>query len=126
MSRSLTIRGLVMLTSVLTALVLVTGVAMVHALSGAVNFAVLRTFTTPQTQADFKNIAQLWGQDTSYGNINIDYQFSDRHQVVKASTSYLDSDGGNFSSNAAIASLVNDAVAGSPNTLNKARRTLAQ
>lgn len=96
--------------------------------STPVNFVVLRVtfsdfpagsrFTTAQTQTNFNNIATLWGNDTSYGVINLNYQFAGPYQVASPSTTYLDSGGGNSSSGAAILQLVKDAVAGAPATLN--------
>jgi hypothetical protein len=63
----------------------------VHAqLAGPVNFVVLRVtfsdfpsgsrFTTTQTQTNFNDIATLWGNDTSYGTINIQYQYAGPYQ----------------------------------------------
>jgi hypothetical protein len=96
--------------------------------TGGVNFVVLRVtfsdfgngtrFTTAQTQANFNSIAQLWGTDSSYGKINLNYQFAGPFQVASPSTTYLNDGGGNSSTTAAIVQLVNDAVAGSPNTIN--------
>jgi hypothetical protein len=100
--------------------------------TGAVNFVVLRVsfndfgtatrFTTAQTQANFASIAQLWS-DSSYGNINLNYQFAGPTQVSESgvatpSTTFLDSGGGNSSTTAAIVRLIKDAVAGSPTTIN--------
>jgi hypothetical protein len=97
-------------------------------LSGTVNFVVLHVtfsdfgtatrFTTAQVQTNFNNVANLWGNQTSYGNINIQYQFGGPYQVASASTTYLDLQSGQFSSNAAILQLIKDAVAGSPNTID--------
>ena len=97
-------------------------------LLGTVNFVVLHVtfsdfgtgtrFTTAQVQTNFNNIATLWGNQSSYGNINIQYQFGGPYQVASASGTYLDQQGGQFSSNAAILQLIKDAVAGSPNTIN--------
>jgi hypothetical protein len=97
-------------------------------LSGTVNFVVLHVtfsdfgtatrFTTAQLQSNFNNIATLWGNDTSYGNVNIQYQFGGPYQVASPSATYLDQQGGVSSSGTAILQLINDAIAGSPNTIN--------
>ena len=72
----------------------------VRALSGTVNFVVLRVsfsdfpsgarFTAAQTQTNFNNIATLWGNDTSYGNITLAYQTAGPFQMPKTSPSYID------------------------------------
>jgi hypothetical protein len=108
-------------------LAFVAGSTRAQALSGAVNFVVLEVtfsdfasgsrFTSAQTQANFANIAKLWGTETSYGNITLNYQFAGPYQVASPSTTYIDV-GGNSSSNAAILQLLKDAVAASPSTIN--------
>jgi hypothetical protein len=97
-------------------------------LSGNVNFVVLKVtfsdfgtatrFTEAQTQTDFGNVATLWGNDTSYGNITLNYQFAGPYQVASPSTTYLDAGGGNSSSTSAIVQLIDDAVSASPNTIS--------
>lgn len=97
-------------------------------LSGTINFVVLRVtfsdfgtgtrFTSAQTTANFNNIATLWGTQSSYGRINLQYQFAGPAQMPSTSPTYLDSGGGNSSSTAAILQLINDAVAASPNSIN--------
>src|SRR5258708_3671746 len=97
-------------------------------LSGTVNFVVLRVtfsdfgtgtrFTAAQTTANFNNIATLWGAESSYGNINLQYQFAGPSQMPSTSGTYLDSGGGNSSTTAAIVQLINDAVAASPNSIS--------
>lgn len=97
-------------------------------LTGTVNFVVLHVtfsdfgtgtrFTTAQVQANFNNIATLLGNESSYGTINVQYQFGGPYQVASASATYLDQQGGQSSSGAAIVQLINDAVAGSPNRIN--------
>jgi hypothetical protein len=97
-------------------------------LSGTVNFVVLRVtfsdfgtgtrFTTAQAQANFNKIATLWGNQTSYGAINIQYQFAGPSQVASSSGTYLDDQGGQSSTTAGILQLISDAVAASPNTIN--------
>ncbi len=97
-------------------------------LTGTVNFVVLHVtfsdfgtgtrFTTAQVQTNFNNIATLWGNESSYGTINVQYQFGGPYQVASPSATYLDQQGGQSSSGAAIVQLINDAVAGSPNTIN--------
>ena len=97
-------------------------------LTGPVNFVVLRVrfsdfpagtrFTTAQTIANFNNIAQLWGTDTSYGTISLHFQFAGPYLVKSPSTTYLDMQGGHFSSNAGVLQLLTDAVAKSPSTIN--------
>ena len=99
-----------------------------HGITGTVNFVVLRVtfsdfgantrFTTAQTQTNFDSVAQLWGTDSAYGNLTLNFQLNGPFQVGQASTSYLDQQSGQSSSTAAIVSLVNDAVAASPNTIN--------
>jgi hypothetical protein len=77
----------------------------------------LSRFDDATTQTYFNNIAQLWG-NTSYGNISISYQFAGNaanRVMPKTSTSYLT---GNTSSDAQITSLVTDAVAQSPTTID--------
>src|SRR5436190_16283437 len=78
-------------------------------LSGTVNFVVLHVtfsdfgtgtrFTAAQVQTNFNNVANLWGTQSSYGNITIQYQFGGPYQVASASATYLDQQGGQFSSN---------------------------
>jgi hypothetical protein len=75
-------------------------------------------FTTAQTQTNFNNIATLWGNDTSYGNITLSYQFAGPNQMPSNSTTYLDQQSGQFSSSTAVDQIVKDAVAASPNTIN--------
>ena len=97
-------------------------------LTGNVNFVVLKVtfsdfgtttrFTNTQTQADFQNVAKLWGDETSYGKIALKYQFAGPYQVTSPSTTYLDVQSGQSSSTAAIVQLVNDAVSASPTTIN--------
>jgi len=112
----------------LAALVSVMGSQRANAqLSGAVNFVVLRVsfsdfpsgsrFTTAQTQTNFSNIATLWGNDTSYGTINLQYQYAGPFQMPSTSPTYIDV-AGNSSSLGAIVQLVNDAVAKSPTSIN--------
>jgi hypothetical protein len=113
--------------TLLFAFTFLSGATRAHALSGTVNFVVLRVsfsdfasgarFTSAQTQTNFNNIATLWGTDTSYGNITLKYQTAGPFQMPKTSPSYIDV-GGNSSSLAAIVTLVNDAVAASPTTIN--------
>lgn len=113
--------------TLLFAFTFLSGATRAHALSGTVNFVVLRVsfsdfasgarFTSAQTQTNFDNIATLWGNDTSYGNITLKYQTAGPFQMPKTSPSYIDV-GGNSSSLAAIVTLVNDAVAASPTTIN--------
>ena len=111
----------------LAALVSVMGSQRANAqLSGAVNFVVLRVsfsdfpsgsrFTTAQTQTNFSNIATLWGNDTSYGTINLQYQYAGPFQMPSTSPTYIDV-AGNSSSLGAIVQLVNDAVAKSPTSI---------
>lgn len=98
-----------------------------HAITGSVNFVVLRVtfsdfgtntrFTTAQTQTNFNSISQLWNE-SSYGNLTLNFQLVGHNQVAEASTAYLDQGGGNSSSTAAIVGLVNDAVATTSNTMN--------
>ena len=98
----------------------------VRSLTSPVNFVVLRVtfsdfgantrFTTAQTQDNFNNIAQLWGTDTSYGTITLNYQFAGTYQVPALSSTYLDIEGGASSSVEAIVRLVSDAVANVPVT----------
>jgi hypothetical protein len=97
-------------------------------LSGNVDFVVLKVtfsdfgtgtrFTMPQTQTDFNDIATLWGSESSYGNITVQYQFAGPFQVASPSTTYLDQQSGQSSSTAAIVQLIKDAVAASPKTIN--------
>ena len=110
------------------ALLIVGAVPSAAQLTGAVNFVVLHVtfsdfgtgtrFTTAQVQTNLNNIATLWGNETSYGNINLQYQFGGPYQVASPSATYLDIQGGQSSSIPAIVQLINDAVAGSPNTIN--------
>src|SRR5271165_3865389 len=112
----------------LVAFALIAGATRAQALSGAVNFVVLRVtfsdfpsgsrFTTAQTQTNFNDIATLWGNDTSYGNINLHYQYAGPYQVASPSSTYLDIQSGQSSSSAAILQLLKDAVAASPNTIS--------
>jgi hypothetical protein len=77
--------------------------ARVFALSGTVNFVVLRVtfsdfgtgtrFTTAQAQANFDNIAKLWGKESSYANIALQYQYAGPYQVASPSATYLDQQG---------------------------------
>jgi len=114
--------------ALLFAVTFLSGTTRAHAgLSGTVNFVVLRVsfsdfpsgsrFTAAQTQTNFDDVGHLWGDDTSYGTINLKYQIAGPYQVPKLSTAYIDV-GGNSSSLAAIVSLVNDAVAASPTTID--------
>ena len=120
-----------MFISWLRAIALATGLACAVApvaaqLTGPVNFVVLHVtfsdfgtgtrFTTSQLQGDFGNVATLWGSQSSYGTINVQYQFAGPYQVASQSSTYLDLQGGQSSSTTAIVQLINDAVAASPNT----------
>jgi hypothetical protein len=104
------------------------GIRAAAQLTGTVNFVVLHVtfsdfgtgtrFTTAQVQTNLNNIATLWGNESSYGTINVQYQFGGPYQVASPSGTYLDQQGGQSSSTAAIVQLIKDAVAGSPNTIN--------
>lgn len=97
-------------------------------LSGDVNFVVIEVtfsdfgtgtrFTNAQMQANFNNIATSWGTQTSYGHINVKYQFAGPFQMPSTSGTYLDDQSGQSSTTAAIVKLINDAVAATPNTIN--------
>src|SRR6266478_9315095 len=91
--------------AVLVALFAVGGHAMA-ALPSNVQFVVLQAtfkdfpagsrFTAAQTQTNFNNIATLWGNDTSYGNITLSFQFAGPNQMPSNSTTYLDQQSGQF------------------------------
>ncbi len=112
----------------LLAAFLLLGAAPASALSGTANFVVLRVtfsdfgtgtrFTTASAQANFNNIAKLWGNELSYGNITLQYQYGGPYQVASPSATYLDQQGGQSSSTPAIVKLIDDAVARSPATIN--------
>jgi len=98
------------------------------ALPSTVNFVVLRVtfpdfpsgtrFTTTQTKQNFASVGKVWGNDTSYGNITLKYQFAGPLTMPHNSSTYLDAGGGNSSTNAAMLQLLGDAIAAAPNTIN--------
>ena len=75
-------------------------------LSGTLNFVVLHVtfsdfgtgtrFTTTQVQTNFNNVADLWGTQSSYGNITIQYQFGGPYQVDRQVLPIWTSRAGNF------------------------------
>jgi hypothetical protein len=98
-------------------------------LTGDVNFVVLRVtfpdfgpgtrFTEAQVENDFANIGTLWGNHTSYGTINLHYQFAGPYQLPSNSGTYIHSTPQGFtSSDGEALRLLTDAVANSPNTVN--------
>jgi len=99
-----------------------------QALTGPVNFVVLRVtfadfpagsrFTAAQTQTNFNNITTLWDTDSSYGNISPSFQIAGPYQVAQPSTTYLDIESGQSSSISAMLQLLGDAVDASPSTIN--------
>jgi hypothetical protein len=86
---SLTQLGLLLFAA---ALIIVVPLRAEAQLSGPVNYVVLRVtfsdfgtntrFTTAQAQTNFNNIAKLWGTESSYGNITLNYQFGGPFQVA--------------------------------------------
>lgn len=115
---------------VISALLVCTTIALAGdagAITGGVNLVVLRVtfsdfgtgtrFTTAQIQNNFNSVAQLWGTDSAYGNLTLNFQFAGPYQVASTSGTYLNDQGGQSSTTAAIQTLVNDAVAASPQTI---------
>jgi hypothetical protein len=98
-----------------------------RAITGSVTFVVLKVtfsdfpagsrFTAAQTQTNFNSVAQLWNE-SSYGNLTLNFQTVGPAQVAHPSGTYLDIQSGQSSSTAAIVNLVNDAVATTSNTMN--------
>jgi hypothetical protein len=108
---------------IVLALVLIALGTPAHAqLTGPQNIVVLRvrfsdmtgtTFTTAQVQNAFDNINKLWGNDSSYAAMSLNFRISPLYNVPKATATYLDV-GGTSSSASAYTTLVNDAVAAAP------------
>jgi len=116
----------VMLALALAALLPLSGTPARAQLTGSLNIVVLRvqfsdmvgsTFTAAQTTGLFNNIAKLWGSDSSYGKMSLNFRISPLYSIPGTTASYIDL-GNNFSTPAAVTQLVSAAVQNAPSSIN--------
>jgi hypothetical protein len=96
--------------------------------SGTKHFVVLRVYfhdyaatsryTQTQVEGMFGQLAQLWGTNSSYGNITITYAVSTLFQLPGNRSAYIQTPPDNLSSTAQYYQLLNDAVANSPSGID--------